>query len=99
MEAVQEIESAKDWYAAKSPAAASAFLDEVDYAFQQIKSAPRRCPKYVHGTRRYRIRRYPYLIIFRERTATVIEVVAVAHTSRRPGYWRHRLSGDGNQPR
>jgi hypothetical protein len=33
---------------------------------------------------------YHKLLIFRPRSPEVMIVVAVAHTSRRPGYWRRR---------
>jgi hypothetical protein len=35
------------------------------------------------------LRRFPYLIVFREGMEG-IEIVAVAHGRRRPGYWRDR---------
>ena len=41
-------------------------------------------------TRRYLVKRFPYLVY----VATVHgrrEVIAIAHASRRPGYWRDRL--------
>jgi toxin ParE1/3/4 len=38
----------------------------------------------------YRIPRFPYLVIFLEADAA-IQLVAVAHGKRRPGYWRKRL--------
>ncbi len=40
--------------------------------------------------RRIVVRRFPYLVFFEVRGETV-EVVAVAHASREPGYWRARL--------
>jgi hypothetical protein len=30
-------------------------------------------------------------LIYRERASINIQVVAVAHTSRKPGYWKQRL--------
>jgi len=44
------------------------------------------------NTRRVVLSRFPYIVVFRE-TVTEIEIVAVAHGRRRPGYWRERLSG------
>ena len=37
------------------------------------------------------MRRFPYLIVYRV-TASAIQVVAVAHARRRPGYWKTRLA-------
>jgi plasmid stabilization system protein ParE len=40
---------------------------------------------------RYLLKRYPFIIVYRI-AADRIEIVAVAHGKRRPGYWRRRLS-------
>jgi plasmid stabilization system protein ParE len=40
-------------------------------------------------SRRYVLRRFPYSIIYRA-TADEIQIVAVAHHRRRPGYWAKR---------
>jgi|SRR5579872_2457094 len=45
---------------------------------------------YEFGTRRIVLRRFPYLVVFRE-TTSGIEIIAVVHGRRRPGYWRDRL--------
>lgn len=39
--------------------------------------------------RRVPLRRFPYFVVYRER-ADSIELVALAHMSRRPGYWKSR---------
>ena len=36
------------------------------------------------------LRRFPLVIVFRK-TAAGVEIIAVAHGRRRPGYWRERL--------
>jgi hypothetical protein len=63
---------------------------ELDHAIAQIESGPQQWPPYLHGTRFYKLRRFPYLAVFRE-TPTNVQIVAIAHSSRRPGYWRKRL--------
>jgi toxin ParE1/3/4 len=42
------------------------------------------------GIKRLVLRRFPYDIVVREFSDEII-VVAIAHQSRRPGYWRDRL--------
>jgi plasmid stabilization system protein ParE len=42
-----------------------------------------------HGKRRYIMRRFPYSLIYTI-VAEEIRILAVAHHSRRPGYWRRR---------
>ena len=89
-EALNEADSAIEWYRRRSVRAAEMFADELDRAIGRIRDHPRQFPEYGFGARRMLLRRFPYLIIFRE-TASGVEVIAVAHGRRRPGYWRDRL--------
>jgi len=66
------------------------FLDELAHAIDRIGDAPGQFPEYVFGTRRMVLQRFPYLVVFREASSGV-EIVAVAHGHRRPGYWRDRV--------
>jgi toxin ParE1/3/4 len=88
-EAITEARAAREWYQARSADAAKAFLAELDAGIASIRSAPDLYPSYLHGTRRYVMRRFPYLVVDRVVSAT-IQVVAVAHGRRRPGYWKTR---------
>jgi plasmid stabilization system protein ParE len=88
--AIAEAREARRWYEERSPAAAGAFMAELDRAMEQIRQAPDRWPLYLHGTRRYLLKRFPYVIVYREVTES-LQIVAVAHGRRRPGYWQRRL--------
>ena len=88
--ALEEAEAAFDWYAQRSRRAAERFLDELDRAIDQIARNPSQYPVYDLGTRRMVLRWFPFVIFFREAHAGV-EIIAVAHGRRRPGYWRDRL--------
>lgn len=89
-DADEEAMNARDMYAARSPAAAKRFAAEVDRAIERIAEAPERWPKHAANTRFFRLRRFPYLVIYRIEQAK-ITVVAVAHARRKPGYWKRRL--------
>jgi len=89
-EARLEALDAYEWYFERSPQAAEAFQAELEKAGRAIQEAPERYEVYLHGTRRYLMKRYPYLVVFRP-TADHIEILAVAHGRRRPGYWKKRL--------
>lgn len=89
-EASAEYDAAFDWYLERSPDAALDFDAEVDRALADIASAPHRWAVGPHSTRRYLLRRFPFILIYREREGD-IQIVAVAHTSRKPGYWKKRL--------
>ena len=77
------------WYTERSPGAARAFTAEVNACVERIRAAPERWPQYVHGTRRYLFPHFPYSLVYRIRNGE-LEIVAVAHHRRRPGYWRDR---------
>ena len=89
-EAVEEARSALVWYRERSPAAAGAFVVELDGAITNIAESPDRWPEYRHGTRRYLMHRFPFLVVYRVFRAAV-QVIAVAHARRRPRYWSARL--------
>jgi plasmid stabilization system protein ParE len=88
--AIDEARTARLWYAERSDSAANAFVTELDIAIERITSAPESCPVYLHGTRRYLLKRFPYVVVFRVRSIQ-LQVIAVAHGRRMPGYWRNRL--------
>lgn len=88
--ALEEAEAATEWYGRRSMRAAGMFLDELDRAIERIGDHPGQFPEYVFGTRRMVLQRFPYLVFFRE-TAVAVEIIAVAHGRRRPGYWRDRI--------
>lgn len=85
-EAIAEARAAQEWYYAQNAEAADAFMAELDLAIERIEEAPRQWPGYLFGARRYLLRRFPFFVVFREAGARV-EIVAVAHARRRPGYW------------
>jgi toxin ParE1/3/4 len=75
----------------RSEHAALRFDAEVEHAITDIARYPNRWPLGSYGTRRFLVRGFPYLLIYRERGAEDIQILAVAHASRQPGYWKSRL--------
>ncbi len=89
--AAAEYDAAFDWYLQRSSDAASEFDKEVNQALANIIQAPRRWAIGANSTRRFLLRKFPYIVIYREGSSGSIQVIALAHTSRKPGYWRQRL--------
>jgi plasmid stabilization system protein ParE len=87
--AAQEAVIARQWYAERSLVAARAFLRELTHAVKQVAEAPDRWPNYEHDTRRYVFPRFPFSIIYRV-VGDKIQIIAVAHAKRKPGYWKER---------
>src|SRR5271168_172066 len=90
-EAAAEYDAAFEWYLERSPDSALEFDAEVDQGLKQIIQAPGRWAVGSHSTRRFLLKKFPFILIYRERNSADIQVVAVAHTSRRPQYWNSRL--------
>ena len=87
-----ELESARSWYEEKSKNLGSDFLDEIDRAISNISESPEIWPKYydLKDVRRFLIHRFPFGIIYRYNKIE-IQIIAVSHLSRQPGYWKERL--------
>jgi hypothetical protein len=89
-EAIAEGREARLWYRLRSQRAEDRFRLALRHAIASIRDAPERWPADAQGLRQYRLRGFPYrLIYWTEGDYTL--VVAIAHSKRRPGYWKARL--------
>ena len=88
--ATKDFREARDWYAVRSTNAAVNFVNAIDAAVSRILTDFDALPAVSKKFRRVPVENFPHNLIFYARTDTDIRVVAVAHPSRRPGYWRHR---------
>jgi plasmid stabilization system protein ParE len=89
-EARAEYQSAIAWYRARSRDAARDLANTVDDGLRSIRERPLTWPVWRGGPVRRRVlRRFPYSLFFLVNDHTVV-ILAVAHHSRRPGYWTHR---------
>ena len=86
----REIRAAHAWYARQSVQAADGFYEELLPALDRAHKRPRLYPPFLYGTQRVVLERYPFSIVYRE-ILHEIQIVAVAHAKRRPGYWADRL--------
>jgi plasmid stabilization system protein ParE len=88
--AEEEYTDSLEWYAKRSVQAAQGFEAEFERALASIAAHPDRYPLCDDWHRFFLLKRYPFQIIYRKASEDRWLVVAVAHTSRRPGYWRNR---------
>ena len=89
-DAWSEIEAADDWYLQRSPEASASFMAAIYDAFERISDAPKRWPRYLFGTRRFVLHRFPFSISYLD-GPSVVNFVAFAHSKRKPGYWKRRV--------
>ncbi|HYK03925.1 MAG TPA: type II toxin-antitoxin system RelE/ParE family toxin [Thermoanaerobaculia bacterium] len=85
----RELLKHKKWYSERSPAAAARFEREIDHAITRIIEGPERYPLTRRGRRRFVMLEFPFDVIYRI-DGDNIQVMAIAHHSRRPEYWLRR---------
>ena len=88
-EAVEELRAAFLWYFDHNPIVSHSFQAEVEHAVEIITEDPNRWPMLTKSERKYVFPRFPFNLIYRINEG-VIEVIAIAHQMRRPGYWKKR---------
>ncbi len=89
-EARSELNQAVDFYESQLTKLGSEFLDEVYSTIQLINEFPAAFPKHSAHTRKCLVNRFPFCIIYQIKTDEIF-IAAVAHLSRKPGYWRKRI--------
>ena len=88
--AQRELDEAIAHYHGQSPGLGDAFLLEIVAAIDRIRRFPRAWHALGDSTRRCRLRRFPYGLIYHEEAGEIL-IVAVAHSHRQPDYWRDRM--------
>lgn len=86
----RELLKHKKWYSDRSPATAARFEREIDHAISRIVESPARYPLTKRGRRRFVLLEYPFDVIYRVHDDGEIQIMAIAHHSRRPEYWLRR---------
>ena len=89
-EAESELADSVAFYERRVPGLGLEFERVAREAIRDIQTDPDRHPQRKDGTRRLVMERFPFIINYVDLPST-IWVLAFAHTSRKPGYWRRRL--------
>ena len=89
-EALEEYDAAAHYYAAQRPGLDLAFIIRVEEAIESILDDPCRWRPFEEDVRRCLLRVFPYAVLYTIEPDFVL-IVAVAHCSRAPGYWKHRI--------
>jgi plasmid stabilization system protein ParE len=88
-EARMEADAAAAFYNDKQPGLAQRFLDDLEEALHRIRRHPLAYRQVENDVRKCRVAHFPYGLIYRVRTEH-IEILAVMHLRRAPGYWKER---------
>ncbi len=88
--AFKEYKSALIWYTTIRPELGIQFDTAFQLGIEKISMQSEIFYPIGKRHRFYKLEKFPYLLIFRIIQPNEISVVAVAHTSRKPGYWKNR---------
>jgi toxin ParE1/3/4 len=83
------IESAV-YYDKQAPGLGERFESEIRYATDLLLDQPEIGPSVDPNLRKFILTRFPYTLYYSV-IADVLRIEAVAHQSRRPGYWKSRV--------
>lgn len=86
----EEFLNSVSYYDERRRGLGEAFVGEVEKATGLLRLHPKLGAPVRGGFRMLVVNRFPFVIIYRA-NPDGLYVIAVAHTSRRPGYWRSRL--------
>ncbi len=89
-QALQEYGEAAEYYASKESGLQLRFIDSVECAIEAVLQNPRRWPQIDEDIRRCLTRVFPYAIYYTLENGYIL-IIAVAHCSREPGYWKDRV--------
>ena len=89
-EAEQEMLEAAFYYQSKASGLGIDYLSEIDRAVEAIEETPHTWPILEGDLRRRLVRRFPSGVLYRVDPDEIV-IVAVAHLSKRPGYWKKRI--------
>ena len=85
-----ELLEAAEYYERQRPGVGRRFLDAVESAKVVLEHFPAIGTKQGKRFRSLDVQGFPYAVIYQVTPGECL-IVAVAHTSRRPGYWKERL--------
>lgn len=86
----RELSAVYGWYKHRSARAVEQFLIRMDDAIERIAGDPEAMPRLGRNYHWCRVRRFPYQVVFRIEPDSSVYIIAIAHLSRRTGYWRNR---------
>ena len=89
-EALGEFRQATRWYEFRTPGVGERYADAVEKVIVEVGEQPDRFPRLDRVFREAGMTDYPYSVIYRALPSGDVQVVAIAHASREPGYWRGR---------
>lgn len=90
LEARAEFDAATDWYEEKQAGLGVDFVSQLHHTLARISTQPRLYPIVYENIRKAVLKRFPYVILYREE-AGAVTVIAIFHSTRNPNVWKLRV--------
>jgi toxin ParE1/3/4 len=87
--AKKELFDSSLYYSKQIPGLGERFLKDVESCIQEIATSPKRHSRYFEDVHRCVMSQFPFGIYYRE-VGEKIRILAIAHSSRHPDYWKRR---------
>ena len=85
--AKRELDEGVAWYEDQLPGLGKRFAREVNATVSRILIFPNALSELDKGLRRALVKTFPYGVIYAA-SEEILEIIAIAHLHRRPGYWK-----------
>ena len=89
-EAEVDFDKSYEFYYEDSPKVADTFFKRINISFENIKQNPKSFPVAHKDVRKYVVKKFPFVIYYRI-ADTVIQIIAIFHTSRNPEIWNELI--------
>ena len=89
-EAEVDFDKSYEFYYEDSSKVADTFFKRINLGFENIKQNPNTFPIAYKDVRKFVVKKFPFVIYYRI-INTVIQVIAIFHTSRNPEIWNERI--------
>jgi hypothetical protein len=88
--AIRELNEAAEYYDRQRAGLGNEFREEMRKTINQIVAMPESLSLLSPNTRRCRVKRFPYAVVFAIEAGEIV-TIAISHQSRHPDHWRDRL--------
>ena len=88
-EAEVDFDKSYEFYYEDSPKVSDTFFKRINLGFENIKQNPKSFAVAHKDVRKYVVKKFPFVIYYRI-VDSVIQVIAIFHTSRNPEIWNER---------
>jgi len=78
------------WYENQRPGLGGEFREALEQVIESLREKPKSYPGVLRDTRRLLLKRFPYMVFYREYEDALV-IVAVMHGKRDPETWQRRL--------